>query len=240
MRISNYIIRLHLCVAVLLGGCASHGDPGTEDARPGVDSVDRRIWFEAAEQGHSGLIRALLDEGVDPLIEHEGLTALHVAARQGDLDVVRVLVGAGVDVNLAPDLDESQLAAVAGHGSPQMIQLIVGRNVPADEVARAMSERTPLNLAVEAGHHEVAAYLLESGADVDLGGVWYRPLHTAVLNGDLEMVELLLDSRARVNESVRIHDRSSFAGFRYVRPLELARIIERDDITSLLREHGAR
>ena len=54
------------------------------------------------------------------------------------------------------------------------------------------------------------------------------------------MVELLLDSNARVNKSVRIHDRSTFAGFRYVRPLELARIIDREDIASLLRKHGAR
>ena len=75
---------------------------------------------------------------------------------------------------------------------------------------------------------------------VDSGGEWYSPLHTAVTIGDVDLVELLLENDARVNEMVRIQDRSQFAGFRYVTPLELATIIERDDIVSLLREHGAR
>lgn len=231
-------VLLHIVVALV--GCAASGDPAADLARPSVDSVDRGIWFDAAEQGNSDLVRALLDDGIDPLIEREGLTALHVAARQGYLDITRLLVVAGVDVNLVPDSVEAQIAAVAEHGSPRMIQLVVGRSVPANEVARAMNVRTPLNLAVAAQHYEVADYLIDNGADVDLGGVWYRPLHTAVLNGDLEMVELLLDSRARVNNAVRIHDRSTFAGFRYARPLELALIIERDDIATLLRKHGAR
>ena len=224
----------------LLAGCASNSEQAASMTTPKVDMIDRGIWFEAAEQGNTQLVRALLDDGIDPLVDHDGLTALHIAARQGYLDIVRLLVDAGIEVNLAPETEQAQIAAVAEHGSPQLIQLVVGRWVPADEVARAMSVRTPLNLAVEAGHHEIASVLIENGADVDLGGLWYRPLHTAVLNGDIGMIELLLQNRVRVNNSVRVHDRSSFSGFRYARPLELAVIIERDDIATLLRKHGAR
>ena len=227
------------CFLSVLASCASVPD-ARESQLPPVDIVDHRVWFEVVEAGDTELARLMLDQGIDPSIELSGLTALHIAARDGNVDLVQLLIDRGADINLGPDPEQAQLAAVAGHGSPQMIELVMGRELEPGEVAQTMNLRTPLNLAVENGHVDVARTLIESGADVNMGGAWYSPLHTAVLSGDVAMIELMLESNARVNTSIRIHDRPSFAGFRYVRPLELARLIERDDIVDLLRSHGAR
>lgn len=240
MRNPNFLVSWLLCIAMLIGACASTGRPATDTEGPRVDAVDSAIWFEAAEQGNAPLIRTLLEDGVDPLIERGGLTALHIAAREGHYDAAELVLEAGVDVNLGPDEDEAMIASAAAHGSPGMLELMTGRKLEPDQVASVLSIRTPLNLAVEGGHTDMASLLLEHGADVDLGGEWYSPLHTAVTIGDIELVELLLENDARVNEMVRVQDRSQFAGFRYVTPLELATIIQRDDIASLLRKYGAR
>ena len=182
----------------------------------------------------------MLEEGIDPLVERRGLTALHIAARAGHRDAVRLLVDAGVDVNLGPDEASARIADAAGHGNPQIFEMMTGSEANPDAIARATALRTPLNLAVENGHTDVAALLIDAGADVNAGGEWYSPLYSAILFGDRELVELLLEHGARVNAAVRIQDRSVFAGFRYARPMEVARIIERDDLVALLQDYGGR
>jgi hypothetical protein len=156
------------------------------------------------------------------------------------LESARLLVDAGIDVNLGPDEADARIADAAGHGNPQLLAMMTGVEASPDAVAQATSLRTPLNLAVENGHMEVAALLLDAGADVNAGGEWYSPLYSAILFGDRELVELLLEHGARVNAAVRIQDRSVFAGFRYARPVEVARIIERDDLAALLQAYGGR
>jgi len=204
------------------------------------DRIDARLWFEAADAGDARVLSAMLDEGIDPVAERRGLTALHIVASGGHLESARLLVDAGIDVNLGPDEADARIADAAGHGNPQLLAMMTGVEASPDAVAQATSLRTPLNLAVENGHMEVAALLLDAGADVNAGGEWYSPLYSAILFGDRELVELLLEHGARVNAAVRIQDRSVFAGFRYARPVEVARIIERDDLAALLQAYGGR
>ena len=226
-----------VCIVAILSACATNHEA---DTGVPVDIVDRRVWFEAVEDGNDEIVRLLIEQGTDTSIEHEGLTALHIAARDGHEGIVEILIESGADVNSGPDDVQMRAASVAGHGSPQMLEMVTGARLSPAEVAHAINLRTPLNLAVESGHIDIARMLIAADADVDAGGEWYRPLHTAVLSGDIEMVALLLDANARINESIRIQDRSRFSGFRYARPLELARIIEREDIVDLLRSNGAR
>lgn len=226
---------------ILTMGCQSAPDSvpgGVSEATEPVTAIDRKIWFTAADTGDTETLRALLDEGMDPLIEQQGLVALHIAARQGYIDAARLLVDAGVDVNLVPNETEAALASAAGHGNPRMIEMIVGGKLDPEAIASVTNLRSPLNLAVENGHVEIATLLITAGADVNAHGEWYSPLHSAILYGDAAVVELLLENGARVNARIRIHDRTKFSGFRYVRPLELARIIERDDLAELVRRYG--
>jgi ankyrin repeat protein len=218
------------------GGTSTFSERLTQQA----DRIDARVWFDAADAGDAGILSTMLDEGIDPLVERQGLTALHIAAREGHLEAVRLLVDAGVDVNLGPDVTDARIADAAGYGNPQIVAMLTGGESDPDAIARATSIRTPLNLAVENGHMGIATFLIEAGADVNDGGEWYSPLYSAILFGNEELVELLLERGARVNAAVRIQDRSVFAGFRYARPLEVARIIQRDDLVTLLQRYGGR
>ena len=225
---------------LLPGGCQLQQPTDYPDDAGGVDSVDRYVWFTAADEGDAGILQSLIEDGIDPLIERDGLTALHVVASEGHLDATRLLIDAGLDVNIGPDATQAEIASVATHGSPRLIELMMGTTLDPQTVAIAVNLRSPLNLAVENGHCDVAELLIEAGADVDAGGVWYRPLHSAIIYGDEAAVELLLENGADVDTMIRIQDRSAFSGFRYAGPVEIAQIIERDDLVELLRDYGGR
>ena len=62
-----------------------------------------------------------------------GDTALHHAARNGDLEIVRQLVSSGADVNATTDNNHFPLYCAAGHGHVETTQYLVdeGANLEA-------------------------------------------------------------------------------------------------------------
>jgi ankyrin repeat protein len=228
-----------LAAVLVLAACGSTGTTPFAEMPP-INSIDHRIWFAAADEGNDRLLQALIDDGVDPLVEEDGLTALHVVARNGHVDAARVLIGTGIDVDPGPDARQAELADAIGHGSPGMVDMVAGRKLDPETIAHLSSLKTPLNLAVQNGHVEMVEFLIEAGADVNAGGEWYSPLHSAILYGNIDVVALLIEAGASLNDRVRIQDRSRFSGFRYVNPVELAELIGRADIAELLRSRGAR
>ncbi|KAL2143410.1 hypothetical protein VTI28DRAFT_10464 [Corynascus sepedonium] len=62
------------------------------------DCKDQTMLFHAAEGGHAGVVKLLIDVGADPDAEnYVGLKPLHRAATNGHAAVVAVLLHAGVD-----------------------------------------------------------------------------------------------------------------------------------------------
>jgi len=237
---STFMPKMLAASVVSISAVACQSTPDLPVSAGSVDAVDRRIWFAAADAGDTDILRALLEDGINPLIERQGLTALHLAARHGYLDAATLFVDAGVSVNLVPDATESALADAVGHGNPQITKMMVGGELDPEAIANASNIRSPLNLAVENGHADVAVLLISAGADVNARGEWYSPLHSAVLYGDAGVVALLLENGARTSTKIRIHDRANFSGFRYVGPVELARIVGRDDLVDLLQHYGGK
>lgn len=121
-----------------------------------VNSKDRKgqtaiMW--AAADGHVAVVDALINAGADfrtPL--DSGFTPLFFAVREGRTDVVLRLLEAGVGIN-----DGLQTEKSAGNGPK--------------------SGTSPLLLAVENGHLELAATLLSKGADPNGNGAGYTALH---------------------------------------------------------------
>ena len=136
----------------------AHGaDPGAAERR-GQTAL---MW--AAAEGHTGIVQALLEAGADIRVAlTSGFTPLFFAVREGHIDVVETLLDAGVDVNAV-------LARVKD-GPDEAVNNASYR--PVDD---GMS---PLLLAVRNGHFELAAGLIEAGADPNDQRTGFSPLHT--------------------------------------------------------------
>jgi len=154
---------------------------------------------EAVSHGDEEAIKRLILQGANVLMEFDGRTPLHIAARQGQTAVAKLLIanGAYVDEAEASDLRTPLYdAAKYGHISVAQLLLTEGANVN----AKTKYGNTPLLVAACSGHVDVVKLLLSNGADVhaksDSGE---RPIHMAAESGNLEITQLLLARGAKVN-----------------------------------------
>jgi len=113
------------------------------------------MW--AAAERHPDMVKALIESHAD-LQAHtkQGFTPLHFAARVGDLESVKLLLAAGVDVNLLTQSSEPE-GPRSGGGSGY----------------------TPLLVAAMRAQVETALYLLDHGADPNISASGMTPLHWA-------------------------------------------------------------
>ena len=126
------------------------------------------MW--ATAERHPEVVRLLIERGANVrAATRHGFTALHFAAREGDLESARLLLAAGVDVNIRSKPDPT----LKGRG-------------PAFDAMRSAGS-TPLLAATTRGQVTLALFLLEHGADPNIEDAGFTPLHWAAgsWEGDL-------------------------------------------------------
>jgi ankyrin repeat protein len=116
------------------------------------------MW--AAAEGHAPVVRALIEAGADiNATLDSGFTPFFFAVREGRIEAVRALLEKGIDLNAPLQRRERTEGAANPYIRP---------------VARGTS---PLLLAMQNGHYELAIALVDAGAnpnDVQMG---FSPLH---------------------------------------------------------------
>ncbi len=150
------------------------------------------LMWAAAEQ-HTKVVQVLIEANAD-LQAHtkSGFTALHFAARVGDIETTRTLLGAGVDVNIKSQPDpesgrgqgarEAGAAAARGAVAPGRAAAARGTGAGGGAGSRGGTNfggSTPLLVATVRGQVPLALYLLEHGADPNVLDAGFTPLHWA-------------------------------------------------------------
>lgn len=184
----------------------------------------------AVKKEDEDLVRRLLDRGAD-VHHHsrDGMCALRIAVLRGNMAIARRLLNAGADVSspfanketpvevaereghkeLAAYLRkrEKRLAAcmdileVVARGDHDRVKEIVAQVPRSVNVHSASSRWTPLLIAVRAGQLEIAATLLEHGADVHARSKDGKSAIAFAVDGsDLAMVKVLLEGGARIDQ----------------------------------------
>ena len=128
---------------------------------PGVNAATRggcTPLMSAVEQGQLEVVRLLLSNGADVnAIDCNGITALMLAGREGYLEILHVLLNNGTNVT-APNV----MHEVVRGGSTESVRLLLDNGAKVFD-SFALSEETPLMVAVQNGSLETVRLLLESG-----------------------------------------------------------------------------
>ncbi len=160
------------------------------------------VAFHFGKKGEDAPVLALLEQGADPnTADRFGFTALHRAAHFDRQEVVRALLNAGADPSRAMKWGATPLmSAKSGAAARLLLEAGASVNVVTLPNKAGMSAgKTALMYAAERGNVELAAVLLEYGADMrprDEEGC--NALMLAAWNEKSEMARLLLDAGADV------------------------------------------
>ncbi len=155
---------------------------------------------DAAMQGQGvDAVRALVEKGADVnAAQGDGMTALHWAAVNGDVELTRFLVSAGARLDATTRLGHyTPLHLAAREGKGAVIRALLDAGDVANRET-ATGEATPLHLAALSGTVEGVRALIEHGADVNRreAARGQTPLMFAAARGRLDVVKLLLAAGA--------------------------------------------
>ena len=228
------------------------------------------LLMTATHSGSAAVIEQLLAAGADVNTAEQGRgqTALMWAVAQRHPDVVAALLAHQPDVHARSDVRTEVVKTSPEPWNPDyIIDLLQGGYTPLLFAARVgdldsarllvaagadVNDTAPYGtsatvVAAHSGHGELAAFLLEQGADPNAAGAGYTALHAAILHKDDHLVAALLVRGADPNvpvvrstpvrrDSVDYYLHPSYVG---ATPFWLAARFSAPAIMRLLAEHGA-
>lgn len=173
----------------------------------GADPVDigpygETMLMTAARTGVTAAAERLIDAGaaIDTREPMFGQTALMLAAKEGNVAVAQLLIDRGADVNVRTRIGPTPGFVPPCKGTGCGSEGVgINRGGLPDRGRRdpAPGGMTPLLYASRDGLAEMAALLVEAGADLELAEAnGIRPLLMSLLNGHLGVARVLVDASA--------------------------------------------
>jgi len=190
-----------LLIAFLASVTIVHGDAGPLSIA------------DAAMRGDRADVQALIKQGVDVNApQGDGVTALHWAARRGDVELTTMLMTAHANAKAETRFGAyTPLHLAAERGSAPIVKALLAAGAAVD--ARTSTGATALMFAAGAGDVASATALLDAGADVNAkeSDRWQTPLVFAAANNRLDVLKLLIARRADVNAATKLTDLSALS-----------------------------
>ncbi len=155
--------------------------------------------MEACMDGHLEVARLLIENGAQVNMPPDSFESpLTLAACGGHVELANLLIDHRADLEERNDEGYTPLMEAAREGHEEMVALLLFHDSDINAITEETQE-TALTLACCGGCYEVAKFLLEAGADANLGSA-STPLMEAAQEGHLELVQLLLKAGAQVNK----------------------------------------
>lgn len=190
------------------------------------------ILHLAAEQDYPKIVKLLVRNSATnkEIINSDGATPICLAAKNGHIEVVQILLDADVNTRIVTNKQSSLLHLAAYGGCANLVEHLILKKI-FDPSSTNINEDTPLHSAVYKKHSTVVKKLLQYGADPNVqGSKNYTALHLAAKNKDIGIIKLLLEHTAILVDIQDIDGNT---------PLALAAIAGEEEITQLFVEQGA-
>ena len=158
----------------------------------------RDILKRAKEIGAEELIKRLLYW--DPNINDTEELHLYEASANNNVELVRLLLDIGADINLANRAGETPLYVASLFGYVNIVRILTERGANINKANK--NGETPLHIASQNGQVEVVRILLEKGANINKFDYSSEtPLYVASEAGNEEVVRILLEKGAEINKA---------------------------------------
>ena len=161
---------------------------------------------DAAMRGDHDQLLALLEHGADANeAQGDGMTALHWAVTNEDVEAARSLIYAGANVHATTRLNAlTPLWLAAQSGSAVMVYLLLDNKAEAD--AANGDGVTPLMIASASGNPDVVQILIERGANPNAAEKAYgqTPLMFAAANNEADVIAVLAEKGADVAAATKV------------------------------------
>ncbi|HUQ88131.1 MAG TPA: ankyrin repeat domain-containing protein [Vicinamibacterales bacterium] len=173
----------------------------------GISAAESPV-ADAAARGDRDAVKTLLKSAADVnAAQGDGMTALHWAAMNGDIELAQMLIFAGANVRATTRLGAYTplyLASQQGHG--KVIQALI--KAGADVKSGTPNGTTPLMVAAASGEIDAVRALIDAGADVNAkdGVRAQTPLMYAAASNRAAVIELLASKGADVKATNKISD----------------------------------
>lgn len=175
------------------------------------------------KKGHIKIIKLFFE---NHKINHSHL--LH-ANYYKNFEVVKYLIGKGLDINKEDHKNRTPLQIACFNGNLQIAKYLIENG--ADINKEDFKNRTPLYLATLIEHSDIVKLLIKNGADVNKASVNQEtPLYEAAFFGNFKLVKLLIKNGADLNKTNINHES----------PLSVAIQNEYFEIVKLLIKNGVR
>lgn len=186
----------------------------------------------AIEDDDLDKVRALLDSGLaaDTPIDYgeNSETPLMKAAREGTVEIAKLLLARGAKVNAQDGEKSTALEAAISRDQSAMVELLLAAKADPNSVNKYM--QSALSNAAAAGNLELTEMLLKAKAKPELPGLSLQPMMYAAFAGNGELIRLLVRYGADVNYASKEYGQSA---------LTSAITAGKPDMVALLIELGA-
>lgn len=170
--------------------------------KQGANPNARNYWRDsplliAVRADHAELAQVLLDAGAEVNVKGLGYTPLGLAARNGSLPLVRLLLKAGANPDRKNDDGDFPIHGAVLMGHTEVVSALLGAKP--DLMLFNREGLAPLALAAALGDERIAVLLLKAGAPIEWGDNQRRsPLWWALYRNRQDMARLLVEQGAQV------------------------------------------
>ncbi|KAK2976585.1 hypothetical protein RJ640_024206 [Escallonia rubra] len=190
-------VNLELIIEILTGS----GENELKELLSKQNQPGETALYVAAECGHVNLVKEMVkyhDSCSAGIRGRNGYDAFHIAAKQGDLEVLKVLMEALPELSMTFDQRNTtalHTAAVEGH--IEVVNFLLEKNSSLATIGRS-NAKTALHSSARKGHLEVVKALLgkEPGIATRNDKKGQTALHMAVKGESVEVVDVLIASDA--------------------------------------------
>ncbi|XVF08022.1 hypothetical protein REPUB_Repub06bG0189500 [Reevesia pubescens] len=187
---------LELVLEIISGG---DEDGEVKDLLSKQNQSGETALYVAAECGYADLVKEMMkhyDIVLADVKARNGYDAFHIAAKQGDLEILKILMEANLDLSMTFDsYNTTALHTAASQGHTEVVNFLLEKGSNVTAIARS-NGKTALHSAARNGHLEIVKALLskEPGIATRIDKKGQTALHMAVKGQNVEVVDELIKS----------------------------------------------